>query len=77
MTRPTYIIRECLYCGPRKIIYRSERKSLKLDAIVCPTCGLDPAEVRMTEDVIARGFEACYQEEVRRERVKRSVGTSG
>lgn len=59
--------RHCLYCGPRTVLVH-DQGGRSLDFIPCPTCHLDPGEVRMIEDVRARGFEACYRDEVRRGR---------
>ena len=65
------IVRECLYCGPRVVISDLCREPNRvIDSIPCPTCHLDPAEIRMIEDVRTRGFEACYQEELQRDRAR-------
>jgi hypothetical protein len=52
-------MRECFYCGPYKPKHGST-----LQSHTCPTCGLDPIEVRAIERVREFGFEACYREEV-------------
>ena len=64
------VIRECFYCGPRRVVAANKKleASRVLDSIPCPTCHLDPAEIRMIEDVRERGFAQCYAEEVQRER---------
>lgn len=63
--RPAYIIRECYYCGPRKVIYRSGRVA-NPDTIICPTCHLDPGEINSIEEVRSKGFERAYAEEIAR-----------
>lgn len=58
MAKSPYVIRECFYCGPRRVVSQASREQYRhLDAIPCPTCGLDPAEVREIEKVVARRGE--------------------
>lgn len=62
-----FIARECFYCGPRLIIKRSRTTKAPLDSLVCPTCGLDSAEIKMIEDVRTHGFAECLRRELAHE----------
>ena len=69
MKRSMFVTRYCLYCGPRKVTSQYyDEETRTPDAIPCPTCGLDPAEARMIEDVRAHGFEECYRAELQKGR---------
>lgn len=59
------VVRNCGFCGPRtvkgEVWYEKHRN---LEHIICPSCHMDPGEVRMTQRVIDIGFEAALLEEI-------------
>lgn len=61
------LIRTCFYCGPRTVY---SKRSYDTSSIVCPTCGLDPGEIRSIEEVRSKGFEQAYRDECARDKVR-------
>lgn len=67
VTTRSAFVRDCLYCGPRQVSSQPDReRNRRPDWIMCPSCHLDPIEVRAIEKVREHGFEFCYREEVRK-----------
>ncbi len=58
------VVRNCPKCGPRTVRSPNE-KDRHPETIVCPTCGMDPAEYAYTERILTLGSDEVYRQEVR------------
>lgn len=61
------VTRHCPKCGPRVSVVAGPCREANIhpETIICPTCGMDPAEYAFVERIVALGGAEVYRQEYR------------